>query len=56
MTYHMAGAEQQKGDAEECKQRLEQLYAELAEIDPKRKGYYRDALAGNASVLVQQRT
>ena len=52
----MAGAEQQGRDAEECKRRLEQHYAELAGIDPKRKGYYEDALAGNASILVQQRT
>ena len=52
----MAGAEQQESNKEGCKRRLEQLYTELAEIDPKRKGYYEDALAGKASVLVQQRT
>ena len=52
----IAGAEQQESDNEGCTRRLKQLYTELAEIDPKRKGYYDDALAGKASVLVQQRT
>lgn len=52
----MAGAERQESDDEGCKRRLEQLYTELAEVDPKRKGYYDDALAGKASVLVRQWT
>lgn len=49
----LAGA----GDSEvegpgQSKERLEELYKELIGIDPMRKGYYLDALAGNASVLV----
>ena len=49
----LAGA----GDSEvegpgQSKERLKELYRELIEIDPMRKGYYLDALVGNASVLV----
>ena len=35
------------------KEQLKELYRELIEIDPMRKGYYNDALVGNAAVLVQ---
>lgn len=39
--------------AEESKKKLKELYEELIQIDPLRKGYYQDALAGNAGVLIR---
>ena len=39
--------------AEESKTKLKELYEELIQIDPLRTGYYQDALAGNAGVLVR---
>lgn len=40
-------------DVEDLKAEVSQLYSKLKEIDPMRAGYYADAAAGRAFVVVQ---
>lgn len=50
----LAGAASDEGRGSgESKSKLKELYTELIQIDPMRKGYYEDALAGKAAVLVR---
>ncbi len=45
----LAGVEQE-GSAQ---QQIRDLYTELMELDPMRRGYYKDALEGKAAVVTR---
>lgn len=41
------------GDADALLQQAHGIYAQLMELDPMRRGFYEDAMAGRAFVVVQ---
>lgn len=47
-----SGAGEKRTDAGDSKRRIKELYIKLMEIDQMRRGYYSDALAGSAAILV----